>query len=368
MYIFVNKPADSFNNGVLGYFINYDQCAPFLLEPDKFKLTQNINQADGVAILYPLQDKGLPLLQYILKFLKIKNVFVLDIFHVAEGGAFDDNNIQEYVQTYKKHNIDLFYIHTRIGSNVGIGYDFLWNRQKAAFTDYSKCNLENTTWFHYSKQEMFELSPIQKKGKLKKFLAPNRVQHHPNMWNDRIFKRAALNYFLLREDGYIGNNGNNQILGIQGVQKDPSHRIHWEGFVPIANRFYTSSFVSIYVETLTFLQYGHNIRTVTEKTWNPLIKGHFILPYGYRGMIQDILDYGVILPDWIDYSYDNTDDHNRFNGYMRSVYNVLQLSTHQLLHHFNTDKWILEHNRNLFFEKPYDSLYDKTIGKIKGEV
>ena len=361
MYIFINNNRNEPKLSIEDYFICYGDASPFLLESHYFRLTEDINQAEGVAILFPLGQRAESLLNYILKFPKIKNIFILDIFHIAEGIGFDDENIKKYTKIYRDNSLNLFYIHTRIGSNIGIRYDFLWNRQKRAFTDYSNSNLQNTTWFHGAKEEMFVLPPISKKGKLRKFLAPNRIYHNPEMLTDRIFKRAALYYFLQQEDGYIGNIEKNEILHIEGCTTEETH---WYGFAPIANEYYTSSFVSIYVETLTYLNKHPHIRSITEKTWNPLIKGHFILPYGYRGMIRDITNYGVLLPDWIDYSYDNADDTHRFDGFMRSVYKILELSTEQLLEYFHRDRWILEHNRNLFFEKPFDSLYDKTIKKI----
>ena len=125
----------------------------------------------------------------------------------------------------------------------------------------------------------------------------------------------------------------------------------------MANHYYNSSYISIYIETITT---GVYTRTITEKTWDPLIKGHFILPYGYSGLVKDIQSYGFIMPKWIDYSYDQElDDRRRWEKYEQSVNLILKKSLEEIDELYQKDKTILEHNRNLFFTRPYDTLYDK---------
>ena len=124
----------------------------------------------------------------------------------------------------------------------------------------------------------------------------------------------------------------------------------------MANHYYNSSYISIYIETITT---GVYTKTITEKTWDPLIKGHFILPYGYSGLVKDIQSYGFIIPEWIDYSYDQElDDHRRWEKYEQSVKRILKKFP-EVDELYQKDKTILEHNRNLFFTRPYDTLYDK---------
>jgi hypothetical protein len=101
-------------------------------------------------------------------------------------------------------------------------------------------------------------------------------------------------------------------------------------------------------------------KTITEKTWDPLIKGHFILPFGYQGLINDIQSYGFWLPNWIDYSYDNIyDDTERFTAYRHSVEKVLRMSIDDLREKFNNSLDKLYNNRMIFWNRPYDNLYLK---------
>jgi hypothetical protein len=99
------------------------------------------------------------------------------------------------------------------------------------------------------------------------------------------------------------------------------------------------------------------MRSITEKTWDPLIKGHFIIPYAYQGMIQDLRDYGVKLPTWIDYSYDTADDTHRFEQYLQSVKQFLATDIQTLKKLYYQDQDILLHNRQLWFNAKHRNVY-----------
>jgi hypothetical protein len=103
------------------------------------------------------------------------------------------------------------------------------------------------------------------------------------------------------------------------------------------------------------------MHTITEKTWDPLIKRHFILPFGYPGMIGQLTqDYGVLLPDFIDYSYDSIPDvEERFAAYLTSVDRFLSLSVEELSALVNEHQELLDHNRSIFFNRGYHSLYSR---------
>jgi hypothetical protein len=142
------------------------------------------------------------------------------------------------------------------------------------------------------------------------------------------------------------------------------------GWYPIANHYYQGTYFSMYCETITgnenLFEETIKYRSITEKTWDPLIKGHFILPFGYMGLVDDIRSYGFKLPDWIDYSYDtlpNTDE--RFDSYANSAKKLLDLSIDELHELYKKDRDILVHNRELFWTRPYDSLHDKVINFFK---
>jgi hypothetical protein len=135
------------------------------------------------------------------------------------------------------------------------------------------------------------------------------------------------------------------------------------GWYPVANRYYQTTFYSIYCETIPGMaEHSYPYKSITEKTWDPLIKGHFILPFGYQGLVDHIRSYGFKLPDWIDYSYDYIEnDDLRFEAFIKSAEKLLEYSIYDLQRFHEKDRDMLLHNRRLFWEKPYDSLYDKVV-------
>ena len=119
------------------------------------------------------------------------------------------------------------------------------------------------------------------------------------------------------------------------------------------NEYYLDSFVSIYAETL---DWGDTIM-VTEKTWDPLIKGHFILPFGVCGLIQDIKSRGFVFPDFIDYTYSTiADDNRRWQSYQNEVRRLISLRLDQWQDLWDRNLSILHHNREVFFQRPYHKI------------
>jgi hypothetical protein len=91
---------------------------------------------------------------------------------------------------------------------------------------------------------------------------------------------------------------------------------------------------------------------ITEKTFEPLIKGHFILPFANPGTVNRILDLGFVLPDFIDYSYDNILDVNeRFDAFKQTVSDAMTLDWHNL---YVNNKDIVLHNRQQLFNLDYN--------------
>ena len=57
---------------------------------------------------------------------------------------------------------------------------------------------------------------------------------------------------------------------------------------------------------------AHASTCPTEKTFTPMCKGHFVLPFGTPGTIAHLKsEYGFEFPHWIDYGYDNLPDVER---------------------------------------------------------
>lgn len=348
-------------------FMTHVWSGPFQLEKNNFTFSNKIEECDIVGLLRD-QDLHKNQIDIILKNQNIKYVFLLDLFHIYEESHGDIEFIKEMNTTLKKNKVKLFYIHTNIHSDPevydDIFYDYLWNRQKAAFTDFENSGLQNTEFFGSATNKMFELNEIKKINNPVKFLNVDRICSNvfDSSWNDRTTKRIVLKYILEKEDGLINDPERGISFDSQEILEDEFPQ-KFAAFSPVHTKYYESSYISIYVESLSYLNpEGRYFKSVTEKTWNPLLKGHFILPFGYNGLIENIQEYGFKLPTWINYGYDNiSNDKVRFIEYIREVKRVVSKSRKELKKLYEQDRWILEHNRSIFFNKPFDNLYQKTL-------
>lgn len=122
------------------------------------------------------------------------------------------------------------------------------------------------------------------------------------------------------------------------------------GYSPVHNAYYMDSYISIYAETM---EHGTTVLT-TEKTFDPLIKGHFILPFGTAGLIANIQELGFELPGFIDYSYDQeATDSLRFQLYQQEIKRLLGKSLDEWQQHWVDNFEIIKHNRSVFENTPY---------------
>lgn len=183
----------------------------------------------------------------------------------------------------------------------------------------------------------------------------------------RDFLRSELLELLSHYPGYRGDPASGNFLMGQVMNEEQlyecilsSGRIH---MYPINNTYYDTSVLSIYTETLVYNSpedsgYGkhktNGILYITEKTYQPLIKGHFILPFGYCGLIEELKDRGFRFPDWIDYSYSyERNDLIRWMQYCGVVKDLLSRDAAWLFNKKIEDRDILLHNRSVFFNNGY---------------
>jgi hypothetical protein len=123
------------------------------------------------------------------------------------------------------------------------------------------------------------------------------------------------------------------------------------GYCPPHTLYYDNTFVSIYAETIEF---GSTFAP-TEKTFDPLIRGHFVLPFSNYNFIKFIKqEYDFKFPDFINYEYDNIkDDEKRFAGYLDEVKRLMTLSIDSWNQLRNDNIHLIQHNQNVFCNRPY---------------
>jgi hypothetical protein len=321
----------------------------FDLEPSKFSYTDDIKNCDFVAMLR-IDGPQLEAAQAYLKELNYSGpVLVLHLYHIDE--RHPQPHADPVLDQLRKQCSSVNIVHTNLAArDQGIYLDFLWEKQRVYFTEYSQHpQLPNYNWVYHTTEKMWELDTITVNAKPKLFLAPMRIYtDHP-----RGRLRSQLRKQLQHSRGYVSDHSRGVVIEPQEYSGPIRHRYHTEQnnysagtTYPAHNRYYRDSIASIYVETLV---YGREVRSITEKTWDPLIKGHYIIPYGYQGLIQDLKQYGVQLPDWIDYSYDSEPDQTRFEKYQQSVQQFLDTDIKTLKRNYCRTHSMLLHNRQLFF-------------------
>lgn len=335
---------------------------PFHFEIDKYELVDNVEDADVI----PVMVSGAfvePVTEYEkIKFIgkNIKKQLLLVLLHThtfdGEGSEFYENEINKW----KLYCDNVVIVHTNHNClNEQIYYDFYWNRQKAYFVDYDKFDLSpGRLWTNSSTKKMFKLDDIKLNEPKKKFLVPNKV-HDDGLFRNKVRKRIIDT--VLEEDCYYSDTFNCVNLWPEEKTKESVDSIsrgvmEWN---PIANEYYRNSIFSYYCETIA--SSINNTKCVTEKTYNALIKGHFIIPFGYPNMISDLKSiYGFKFPTWVDYNYDTiVNDDDRLSEFLVSFSKLRSLSRSEMVYLYYKDVDILEHNRQIFFDRPYDSLYDK---------
>ena len=345
-------------------FLDQRHSLPFILEREHFEFTDEMSESD-VIVLLPNNEDAVRQFNTIKDSYRGQLILLLHIFHSEEN--FSSRNVHDfYIKTFKEINPLISVVHTEMGNNDGIYYDWLWNRQKLLFTDYDTYGVGGYNYMDNATKKMYELSDIvPKTWGCKKFMCIGRIRRGD--YSDRNVRRSFLRDYLRNHDGYV-NDPENNITFIS--QESVPHHTHDKrnaiidysldaGFGkihPVHDLYYHNSVFSAYIETLTY--FGESqIHTITEKTWNPLIKGHHILPFGYCGLIKDIKSYGFELPEWIDYSYDEIEnDSFRFTKYIESLNRLLDMSNQDLIHLDHGDMDLLRHNREVFFNRGYSKL------------
>jgi hypothetical protein len=343
-------------------------AVPFLLESD-FKLVNNIEQAQVIA----MHDNTSNMEFFSSNNIKLRDdqlILLMHIFHHDDHhDPFMFNKVKNPYFNFAKH---VLVLHTASKyQEYDIFYDCLWNRQKLYFTEYNKIsNLNCRVWTHNCSKKMFDLEEINFNNSIerRKVLAPNRFSLERNFAHRNIL-RIALTAVLSKTHSFSCYASlNNLDVTDHGGLESESHvngKTTELGWYPIANKYYNSTYVSMFVETVvTGLS-----PTITEKTYDPLIKGHYIMPFSYSGIIKDLKEIGFKFPNWIDYSYDTVPDElnphscpfTRFAKYIECANKIINMPMDELHTLAIRDIDILHHNRTLFWTLPYHTMHDKIL-------
>ena len=279
-------------------------------------------------------------------------VLCLEIFHNYENQGSD------LLAMLDKHDCRIITnaIDPRVNNKNIVFSDFLFNRTKAYYSQYPM-QLNTKAWYYEDANNYVNIPIHQARDKKRIFVSPCKARQ-----GIRVYRTKIINLLdPYRPIGYLGSS--DESIGSLYAHADfPSYNLHQLeqekksfgvrglGYSPPHNEYYKNTFISIYGETIEF---GLTI-AVTEKTWDPLIKGHFILPFSNTGFIKYLQSIGIRFPDFINYSYDAVvDDEERFLAYSAEVQRLLalDLNTWRKLWDDNLD--IIYDNKRYFYDRDY---------------
>jgi len=333
---------------------------PFAFDK-RWELTSNSLEADIVPLLHFYGKDADEQYEYFKqKFDLDTRVVLLSLFHDSEEE--DINRFKTYLKTYNNITI-LSTSYNKPFKHVKF-YDFLWNRTKGlygfGYLDYNKAKA--SPWIHRFSKDIFSLDQQEKNIKFN-ILCPNRAYYGKYQTIKRLNNRKQLHDIVRKNRWHnvlISNPDRGQIFVTDNWKEKYKSVIEQGGtYAPIANKYYEQSFLSAYVESVVE-GCPNLVKSITEKTWEPLLKGHFILPYAAPGIIDELKQRGFKFPDFIDYDYASyTDDAKRWEGFLTQFQKIQGLSLDQLNILYEENVHILDHNRALFKTLPYDDLYEK---------
>lgn len=356
-----------------------------VIESNRWEFVSDIEEADVVPIHMNRwsrepQDQGR--YHWFREFLKPEQVAIYmqlyncDSFQTARFWRSED------LDPIRQSHDRLLIVHTNNHDDCidpkYIFHDIMWNRQKYYMFD----QIDEKTvlgkqyyWTGGMNKEVYSVGSINKilGAGSKKLLCLNRIYQYYNHFKKHREIRTRLRDTVKDfQDIYLSNptegkffypNGwDNNIANQQGFNPTQTSG-KW---YPVGDQYYNTSYVSVYVESSIESGDPSGTYCVSEKTFDPLVKGNFILPFSNPHFVKNIQQwYGFKMPDWINYSYDdieNTDD--RMTAFLEEVKRIHSLSIEQLHEYYLRDKHILEHNRQVFINRPYDSLHDKVLNSI----
>lgn len=299
---------------------------------------------------------------YLKNFNKLKTIIHLGhLFHVDDVINFNyvynkfyneflEGSGYEYKLVHQNWKQKDQYIYFDYSFNL-VHFAFRGSELEIAKRDYN--HLYNRNDEMYRLPESYNLDSDESKHKI--FLSPNAV--HDGNYHSRMIVRMCLTKILENRSAYYADTLNNENLlpqtqnTHQGNLMLQEQRGYW---FPVHNWYYRNSIISLIIESI--VREGPSM-SVTEKVWIPVVKGHFLLPFGPRHFVKFLKEeYNLKFPDWIDYSYDTQEDfQHRISGYLEEVNRLSKINISKFRELYKRDIHILKHNRDTFLKSPRTS-------------
>jgi hypothetical protein len=313
-----------------------------------------------------------------------KTVIVYDWFHCMPANQLWFDKVQ---QTYPNSNIK--FITSIPHQNINVKsyfYDLLFNRTKAYYSQFPFSVLQKKTdhpWY-YSGQESYKVNlnlqqtlPGDCAEKIFVFCArirqKNSTRHHIANHLDAYknlgyyYVDDLVNNSMPSDEGLLSGmddplvNGNYKFdihnSTIQKIVDDsPSFfkgNSYYRGYAPVHVNYYSQSLISFVSESL-----DKDIVTLTEKTFDPMIHGHLVMPFGKNGLVQYMREQGWRVANFINYDYDQIQNSNqRLNAYLKEVDRLLEIDLEDWKDLYKQNLDVVRYNQRKFW---FDTFYRMT--------
>ena len=264
---------------------------------------------------------------------RAKSCDVVVFYDLVNTGDYEHSMFRQFVSSFNHPN--KVWLTVNQSSNLEldgvkiIPWDFMWNRTKAYYTE----SIPEDLYLHHYSAGQYTLPTLE--------FTQDREQVMLSMTGREYGYRTRLYEIIKDHNGFISNRSRGKFLEDAPVVG---------AFSPVPNTFYLNSYFSLYVES-NCLQ--TDLIHITEKTFDPLLKGHLVLPFTNPGAIQHLRNMGFQFTDQIDYRFDTIQDpEKRFSAVM-SEYRMLTMSNIDRI--YKDSKEILIHNQRCIDTIPYDT-------------
>ena len=258
-------------------------------------------------------------------------IIVYDLFHYDSAhNRYYNKIINQNPDKKIKCLTNNFNLREVVDAEV-LEWDYLFNRTKMLYTEQHRLSSRRSDLQYHEPYSTYELTSIRGDVIHKHFLSLARSM--------TSFRPRLL-------DHLIKNFENKGTIGCRALGKIIDNE--FRGYTPLPQAIYDQTFCSIYVESTT----DNEISFVTEKTFETLIKGNFVLPFSDANFINTLVSrYGFSFPDIIDYTYG--DD---FDKFLRSIDRLCSQPIGDLRDYYINNIHLLESNRQVFFDRPYHTV------------
>jgi hypothetical protein len=289
----------------------------------------------------------------------------LDLWHAFE------NSIAQYNQSGSYHSNNYMITvsgtdHTVHNPNI-VPLDFSFNKLKAYYSQFP-FSPGWIPYYHNGPYSYIVPRLLDGSNKRKIFVAPNSTinarKDHPVRSRIAVAQLIRQHYYNLvyLSDYYYEQHPRdylhshwkfptmNNVTSIRAQPINPTEVLYG---TPPHNAYYNDTFISIYGETME----SGTTQCVTEKTYDPLTKGHFILPFSTPYFCNILRGRGILLPDFIDYSYDNVEDFDqRLAMWLAEVRRLLSMPIEHWRAMYTKNFDLLYTNQTWMWRRDYDRI------------